>query len=311
MGDRRYFSLLHPVVLLLFCVMAIGVSMSLFHPVYTLLSLFCAMACFGFLRGAGALGRALKGAVILAVGVAVINPLINQRGVRVWFYLFDRVITVESALFGLCSGCALAAALLWFGAASALISEDQFLFLFSRFLPGVSLMLAMTMKLVPVTRYKIRCIEAARRGLGGSDGESARQKLEEGVRTCSILLEWSMEDSIDTADSMRARGFGTGPRSFMRIFSWHRWDAFVAAVLLALSGACIFGMARYGAGFRFFPKLISEGLWEPGAWIGYGACLLLLTSPLWVEGISRLSGAIRAWKRKKFLEKEGGANGAF
>ena len=311
MGQQRYFSLLHPVVLLLFCVMAIGVSMSLFHPVYTLLSLFCAMACFGFLRGAGALGRALKGAVILAVGVAVINPLINQRGVRVWFYLFDRVITVESALFGLCSGCALAAALLWFGAASALISEDQFLFLFSRFLPGVSLMLAMTMKLVPVTRYKIRCIEAARRGLGGNGGESVRQKLEEGVRTCSILLEWSMEDSIETADSMRARGFGTGPRTFAHHFVWRSTDRIIGGGLLFLSVACIGGMLRYGGSFQFFPKLVVGDLWTPGGWAAYWACALLLTAPLWVEGIFRAGSSLAALRRKRAMKREAMEHGSF
>lgn len=306
MDRQRYFSLLHPAVLLLFCAMSILLSMALFHPVYTALSLSCAILCHGFFLGARRLGRALGGAVVLAAAVAVVNPLVNQRGVRVWFYLFDRMVTVESALFGLCSGCALAAALLWFGSASALITGDKFLFLFSRFLPGVSLMLSMTMKLIPVTRYKIRCIQAARRGLGGGARESLGQKLGEGVRTCSILLEWSMEDSIETADSMRARGFGSGRRTFMKNYAWHRADLTAGAVLLLLSAACVFGLLQYGGSFRFFPKLATEGLWERGAWMGYGACLALLTSPLWAEGIYRAGGSMAARRRKKF-ERKGGA----
>ena len=311
MGQQRYFSLLHPVVLLLFCAMAVGVSMALFHPVYTGLSLVCAALCNGFLRGWCQMGRSLRGAAVLAAAVAVVNPLINQRGVRIWFYLGDHMVTVESALFGLCSGCALAAALLWFGTASVLITQDKFLFLFSRFLPGVSLMLSMTMKLVPVTRYKIRCIQAARKGLEGSPREGVWKKVDEGVRTCSVLLEWSMEDSIETADSMRARGFGTGPRTFAHHFVWRSTDRIIGGGLLFLSVACIGGMLRYGGSFQFFPKLVVGDLWTPGGWAAYWACALLLTAPLWVEGIFRAGSSLAALRRKRAMKREAMEHGSF
>jgi len=71
----------------------------------------------------------------------------------------------------------------------------------------------------------------------------------------SILLTWSMEDAVETADSMRARGYGLPGRT---AFSLYRLDGRDRGMLLwlALCGAYVIaGWIAGGLAFRYYPSV--------------------------------------------------------
>jgi len=90
----------------------------------------------------------------------------------------------------------------------------------------------------------------------GSGGK--RSKIRNGVRVSGILISRSMEDSIETADSMRARGYGSGPRTSFARYRIRGRDIALLILITALFAAniwCIFfyGEMIHSQSFRFFP----------------------------------------------------------
>ena len=91
-----------------------------------------------------------------------------------------------------------------------MLSNQKFLYLFGRRFQTAALLLSMILKLFPETQYKITQIRMAQDDSAFQEKEALKVRLKKSMRQISCLLEWSMEDSIETADSMKARGYGAG-----------------------------------------------------------------------------------------------------
>lgn len=81
-----------------------------------------------------------------------------------------------------------------------------------------------------------------------------KHALKENLRTISTLMSWSMEDSLESADSMRSRGWGSvQKRTTFKRYRFYTFDKAVLAVLVllgALSALCAFELCP---SFSFFP----------------------------------------------------------
>ena len=76
----------------------------------------------------------------------------------------------------------------------------------------------------------------------------------------SILVTWSLENAVDTADSMRARGYGLPGRSAFSIFTLTKRDKLLLAVMGLLGGTVIAGYALGALSWRYYPSVKGAGL---------------------------------------------------
>ena len=102
------------------------------------------------------------------------------------------------------------------------------------------------------------------------------------MRILSILITWALENAIDTADSMRARGYGLPGRTSYSPFKFRKNDSILLVIIIGLSSLSIYGeMAGY-ISFTYFPY-ISEIKLSSSALLLYAAYFLLTTLPMWIE----------------------------
>lgn len=96
------------------------------------------------------------------------------------------------------------------------------------------------------------------------------------LRTSTVLMGWGMEDSLETADAMRARGWNSGAKrtSYQR-YRFRRRDALACALVAALALASAPSAAAACARFSFYPRI--DGL---APWYSYAPYALLLALPL-------------------------------
>ncbi len=75
----------------------------------------------------------------MGIIIILINPIISSRGGKtVLFYLFDRVITLESLVYGICTSISLISIMVLFLSYNLIITDDKFMYLFSDILPKTS-----------------------------------------------------------------------------------------------------------------------------------------------------------------------------
>lgn len=289
------FSDCHPLVNLLFFTLVAAFSMFLMHPACLVTSFLCAAAYAVFLNGRRAFWLQLRFLLPVLLFAAVINPVFNHAGDTVLARLpSGSPVTLESVLYGLAAAGMLCAVVVWFTCCTAVMTSDKFVYLFGRVIPALSLVLSMTLRFVPRFKGQFQDARQAQASIGRdlSSGPLSR-RLKNAVAVLSILATWSLENAIETADSMKSRGYGLPGRTAFSIYRFTSRDKAALAWLVLCGTLLIVGCAGGGFSWRYFPHLGGAGL----APLSLGLQLLYLAlclTPLILNGKEAL-----AWKRSR------------
>lgn len=251
------FSGYHPLVNFLYFGLVIGFSMVFMHPVCLAISLICAAWYYICLNGGKSVRFLLRYALPVLLLTAVINPAFNHQGTVILGYLpTGNPLTLESILYGIAAAVMLVSVLLWFGCYTAVMTSDKFIYLFGRIIPAMSLVLSMALRFVPKFKAQLACVKEAQIGMGRDASNGSIIKRLRSTLTCfSITVTWSMENAIETADSMRSRGYGLKGRTAFSIYNLTDRDKGVL-LWLAFCGVYLISGSFSGELFwRYFPSM--------------------------------------------------------
>jgi energy-coupling factor transport system permease protein len=188
---------------------------------------------------------------------ALINPAFNHQGGTILAYLpSGNPLTLESILYGIAAAAMLITVIYWFSCFNAVMTSDKFVYLFGRVIPALSLILSMALRFVPRFRAQIKVISNAQKCVGRdvSNG-SLWQRAKHGIKILSIMITWALENAIETADSMKGRGYGLPGRTAFSIYRFDRRDATALGFVLACAVYIIVGAATGGLTWRWFPTV--------------------------------------------------------
>jgi len=262
---KDIFTSFHPVVNLLYFTVVIGFSMFFMHPVTLAISLICASSYAIYLGGKKALRLGLIFMLPMLILTAALNPLFNHQGATILAYLPNgNPLTLESALYGIAASTMLITVIAWFSCVNAVISSDKIVYLFGRVIPALSLILAMSLRFVPRFREQIKVISNAQKCIGRDiSSGTILQKARHGIKILSMMLTWALENAIDTADSMKARGYGLPGRTAFSNYRFDKRDTKVSVYILVCTAVITFGAVSGVYHFRYFPTIRGE-------WTGIG-----------------------------------------
>ena len=195
----------------------------------------------------------------MALLAAALNPAFVHQGVTILAYLpSGNPLTLESLLYGLAAGAMLGAVALWFVCVTDVITSDKVVYLFGRVIPALSLLLSMILRFVPRFVRRLRAVAQAQRHLGRDTQTGApARRVRSALRVFSIVVTWSLESGLITADSMRCRGYGLPGRTSFSLYRFDRRDGAVA-LWLAFCGLYLLGGGLAGGlRFQYYPMLLS------------------------------------------------------
>ena len=294
--NRDTFSTYHPIINFLYFALVLLFTTFLMHPASLLISLASSLAYAVCLNGRQAVRFSLAALLPMALMAAVINPVFNHQGVTVLTYLpAGNPLTLESIVCGAAAAVMLVSAVTWFSCYSAVMTSDKFVYLFGRIIPGLSLVLSMTLRFVPKFKGQFRAVSEAQRCLGRDiSGGSTVRRLKNAVTILSIMVTWSLENSIETADSMKSRGYGLPGRT---AFSIYRFDDRDKTTLcwLCFCGFYIFaGWMTGGLSWQYYPSI--QGALAGAFPISFQLVwLVLCLTPVILNGMEE-----RKWKRLRY-----------
>jgi len=262
MTNRDTFSGFNPLVNFLYFSFVLAFSMVFTHPVCLALSFFCAFTYAVYLNGKKAVRFSILYLLPILIFTALLNPAFNHQGVTILTYFpSGNPLTLESIAYGLAAAAMLITVITWFSCFNAVISSDKFVYLFGRIIPALSLILGMALRFVPRFKAQIKVISDAQKCLGRdmSNG-NILQKARQGICVISIMITWALENAIETADSMKSRGYGLPGRTAFSIYRFGHRDCRALVFILACAAYIIIGSVAGGLYFRYFPTI--KGLWN-------------------------------------------------
>ncbi len=247
----------HPIINFLYFGLVLVFSMFFMHPACLAVSMCTAITYSIYLSGKKAVRFSLIYMLPLLLLAALINPAFNHEGATILAYLpSGNPLTLESITYGIAAACMLIAVITWFRCYSEVMTADKFVYLFGRILPSLSLLLSMALRFIPKFRAQLTVVSDAQRWLGRDvSAGSVPQRLRNAITILSIMLTWAMENAIETADSMKSRGYGLPGRT---AFSIYRFDRRDRTVLLWLLGCGVYMSVGWITGalyFRYFPTI--------------------------------------------------------
>lgn len=251
------FKTYHPLVNFVYFAFVTAFSMLFMHPVCLMVSLVCGFACSVMLNGRRAVRLNLIYMLPMLAAAAIINPAFNHEGTVIITYLPNgNPLTLESVIYGAASSVMLMTVICWFSCYNSVMTSDKFICLFGKIIPSASLVLSMTLRFIPRFKAQLRVISTAQRCIGRdiSNG-NVILRAKHGLAILSVMMTWALENSIETADSMKCRGYGLPGRTAYSVFNFKRRDASALFIIIALGVYVLLGKLSGGVYFRYFPSV--------------------------------------------------------
>ena len=255
----------HPALLFLGYGLALVFSMISLHPFVIAASLTGSFLLFLAMFGWKKFFSELLFCLGIFVLLSLANPLFVHDGETLLFFLNDNPVTLESMIYGGMSSLMIISVLLWCKCYGSILTTDKFLYLFGKTIPKLGLILSMTFRFIPLFKLQIRKISQTQKTMGLYPSDGITDKMRSGMRVFDSLVAWSMENSIDTADAMKARGYGHPGRTSFSLFRFRTRDGILLAVFGGLAAAIFTCFSAGGYSFFYYPYVMKLVIgWKEG-----------------------------------------------
>jgi energy-coupling factor transport system permease protein len=176
------------------------------------------------------------------------------------------------------------AAIFWFSSFNVIMTSDKLIHVFGKLLPVIGLVISMVFRFIPLLQQRLSEIQAGQAALGKERIKGPIRKIRQYTKEISTLVSWSLEASIESADSMSARGYGLRGRTSYSIFKIERSDVVTLAITIACGIAVLVGYHFKIAKLSFYPFIVRAK--EVSFWLEaavYLAFLVLLLLPVVID----------------------------
>ena len=223
------------------------------QPVLVALSLTGALAFSALARGPRATLLGLRWQLPMLALVCLANPLFSASGSTLLVRLGPVCVYAESLAYGAVMGALMVSVVVWFEDAAAVLTQDRLLSLGRGGSSSVALVASLS-----------ACSAAGPR-------PGLRERL---TRESGQLMTWALEDSLERADAMRARGWESGARrTSYRADILRESDAAKTCGVVVLALLCAFLAAVACGQWSFYPVMPALVCWW--GYAPYAALMLL------------------------------------
>ena len=272
---------LHPIVLFIFFASCLTVTMLIMHPVFLVISFLSGLLFILVSGGVGDVVRSLRFNLVTSLMIILINPLISHGGITVITYLPDgNPLTMESVIFGCAAALLLSSAVNWFYCINRVLTSDKLIYLFGRAAPRLALLISMVLAFTEKLSSHYKEVRNARKCFGAKN-----KRIKGIIKNLSSTIQWALENSVDTADSMHSRGYASGKRTSYSLYHIRRNDIIM---IILFAAADIIILYSYYSGqlyFSYYPMITVEASSFAGcfSFIAFGMLCMMPVILKWKE----------------------------
>lgn len=251
---KRPLNELNPIVYFIYFIMTVGLMMFSIDIVSATVSFVAVTVVCIYFVGFSSLLKEYAGLILFGLVAAIINPLFVHRGQTILFYINSRPITLEATLYGICLALIILSVFMWFKLFYITFSSDGLQYVIGKYAPKTAVTISVIIRFIPMLWQREQTITENMTAIG--KGRGIKNKLE----IFSGVVSYALENSIETSDSMRARGYGISDRNNKTLFSKYKFrksDLIFLLISIILFSAVIVFRLLFG-GSNFYPSIRYE-----------------------------------------------------
>ena len=228
--ERKYIGQIHPAVGFFYIAAVLVITMITMNPYLLAISCITSIIVMGYLKGLSELRKNIVPDISVIIFTVGIQPVFSGSGKTVLYYVNDRAVYLEGYIYGLVIALLLITVFNWCTVMRILMDSEKLMYLIGRLSPTLAMMITMILRFIPLMRQRYRVIHEGQVGMGRYNNPYSKkknvlytfmgfiEKIRHRIKEISILISWSLENSIETSESMESRGYGLKGRT-----SYHRY----------------------------------------------------------------------------------------
>lgn len=268
---------LHPFTVLIYYLSILTLLTFTFYPIFSILGL------LGVLLTNRIIEKRIERKqmcfyLLLLLFLMFSNPLFIHKGETVLFYVLQKPFTLEALIYGGVMAVTVVSVFLWCRQMSFVFSTDRILFLFGSFSPKTGLIISMVLGFIPKLRAHYQKVIELQDFFMDEEKDGIFVFLHKHMRSFLATTTWALEHSMETADSMRARGYGTGRRTHYHRYRFRLPD-FILCLLQSIMFAGVALMKKtVPSSVYYYPifRYSYHGIWELMEYILLAGVLLVI-----------------------------------
>ena len=285
---------IHPAVYLLYYFIMVLFAFIFSDPYFVVTFLVLILILIALQGVSSELKNIMKLFIPLSILIMILNPLLNRTGAHKIYLWQNFFITYEAIAYGILMSLALLIVILVFSSYNRSVSYQEMLYIFSKKLPIISMIIVMALRFIPLINS--RAIEVQKLNNLKNNGvefdnedcdDSNRMDLDEfnsnintdydskfinrlksNKRIAAIIKEaktlgkimgitvsWSLEESMFTAKSMKARGYNATERTSYLSYKFGNADYAFLAIIIATVAIIIVGLLKGVGMINIYPSI--------------------------------------------------------
>ena len=282
---------IHPGVYLLYYFIMVLFAFIFSDPYFVVTFLALILILISLQGVSSELKNILKFYIPLSILILILNPLLNRTGAHKIYLWSGFFITYEAIAYGILMSLALLIVILVFSSYNRSVSYQEMLYIFSKKLPIISMIIVMALRFIPLINS--RAIEVQKLNnlknngiemdVGDADALDLDEfnsnintdydsklvnKLKSNKRVAAIIKEaktlgkimgitvsWSLEESMFTAKSMKARGYNATERTSYLSYKFGNADYAFIALIIVTVGIIIVGLLHGVGMINIYPSI--------------------------------------------------------
>lgn len=290
---------IHPGVYLLYYFIMVLFAFIFSDPYFVVTFLVLLLVLIALQGVSSELKNILKFYIPLSILILILNPLLNRTGAHKIYLWSNFFVTYEAIAYGVLMTLALLIVILVFSSYNRSVSYQEMLYIFSKKLPIISMIIVMALRFIPLinsraievqklNNLKNNGIEMEMDSDESNDSDDSNSldldqfnsnintdydskivnKLKSNKRVAAIINEaktlgkimgitvsWSLEESMFTAKSMKARGYNATERTSYLSYKFGNADYAFIALIIVTVGIIIIGLLHGVGMINIYPSI--------------------------------------------------------
>lgn len=253
---------IHPFTLILFSLNLLISILFYNHPFYISFIVIILIINILTMNEKHKLLNALKISGYTALLILIINPIVSNEGSLVIYngmhlpIIGNFKITVEGVLFGVVMGAKLIAIAMIFVLYSIINDTDDTFSFFSKYAHRLTLTLSMTTNIIHRLKLEILRVKDVMILRGANLNEKGiLKKIKSYYPILKIILISSLEGSLNRAEALYSKGYGTAKRTMYSKLEITKMDFVINGLSIIFIGLLIYGVTLKKSRYNFYPRL--------------------------------------------------------
>lgn len=254
MGEKMKITRIHPAIFIVYFMILIVFAFLFNNPYYILTFGIMILALIALQGSVSEIKSTAQVFLPLVLFITVLNMLFSHVG-NTHIYIYGTYyITLEAIIYGIIMAITFFLVTLTFLAYNTYVSYQDMLYVFSKKYPNISMIIVMSLRFVPLIQKRSKELHELSKLKNNNEKLSYSEKISQLIHNLGLVVSWSLEEAMQTASSMKARGYNITKRTSYLEYKINKIDVVLAIVILATAIISIVGLYNGIGSILIYPE---------------------------------------------------------